>query len=87
MFVSAYGAEAGNLALKSKALGGVYIGGGIAPKILDKLADGSFMRAFADKGRYTELLTRVPVRVILNPDTALRGAAAYSAASPVGEAR
>ena len=87
MFVSAYGAEAGNLALRAKALGGVYIGGGIAPKILDKLADGAFMRAFVDKGRYAELLTRVPVRVILNPDTALRGAASYGAASLTGAAR
>lgn len=87
MFVSAYGAEAGNLALKAKALGGVYVGGGIAPKILDKLADGAFMRAFADKARYTELLMRVPVRVILNPDTALRGAAAYGASLLTGAAR
>ena len=87
MFVSAYGAEAGNLALRVKALGGVYVGGGIAPKILDRLADGAFMRAFVDKGRYAELLSGVPVRVILNEDTALRGAAFYGAASPAGAGR
>jgi glucokinase len=81
LFVSAYGAEAGNLALRAKALGGVYVGGGIAPKIIDKLAGGGFMQAFLDKGRYTEFLTRVPVRVILNENTALRGAAAYGAAA------
>src|SRR5919108_2383843 len=65
MFVSVYGAEAGNLALKGKALGGVYVGGGIAPKIQEKLRDGAFMRAFIDKGRYKELLSSVPVYVIL----------------------
>jgi glucokinase len=79
MFVSAYGAEAGNLALRAKALGGVYVGGGIAPKIADKLADGIFMRSFVDKGRYAELLARVPVRIILNDEAALRGAAYYGA--------
>lgn len=79
LFVSAYGAEAGNLALRAKALGCVYVGGGIAPKILDKLADGAFLQAFLDKGRYEEFLRRIPVRVILNQDTALRGAAAYGA--------
>ena len=57
LFVSVYGAEAGNLALRGKATGGVYIGGGIAPKILAKLEDGTFMRAFLDKGRYRELLS------------------------------
>ena len=79
LFVSAYGAEAGNLALRAKALGGVYVGGGIAPKILSKLADGEFLRAFAAKGRYADLLAQVPVRVILNEEAALRGAASYAA--------
>ena len=79
LFISAYGAEAGNLALRAKALGGVYVGGGIAPKILSKLADGEFMRVFAAKGRYADLLAQVPVRVILNEETALRGAASYAA--------
>ena len=79
LFVSTYGAEAGNLALRAKALGGVYVGGGIAPKILSKLADGEFLRAFAAKGRYADLLAQVPVRVILNEEAALRGAASYAA--------
>jgi glucokinase len=79
IFAHAYGAEAGNLALRAKALGGVYVGGGIAPKIAAKLADGVFMRAFVDKGRYAELLERVPVRIILNEEAALRGAAYYGA--------
>ena len=75
LFVSIYGAEAGNLALKVKALGGVYVGGGIAPKILDKMRDGAFMKAFGEKGRLSPLLKAVPVRVILNPRTPLYGAA------------
>lgn len=75
VFVSIYGAEAGNLALKVKAVAGVYVGGGIAPKILEKLRDGVFMTAFGDKGRLSPLLKAVPVRVILNPKTALYGAA------------
>jgi glucokinase len=79
LFVSAYGAEAGNLALRAKSLAGIYVGGGIAPKILAKLADGTFMRAFTDKGRYAEFVSRIPVQVILNEDTALRGAAYYGA--------
>ena len=79
MFVCAYGAEAGNLGLRAKALGGIYLGGGIAPKILPKLTDGDFMRAFTDKGRYSEFVSRVPVRVILNDEAALRGAASYGA--------
>jgi glucokinase len=79
LFVSVYGAEAGNLALRGKATGGVYIGGGIAPKILAKLEDGTFMRAFLDKGRYRELLSGMPVRVILNDQAALQGAAFYAA--------
>jgi glucokinase len=77
LFVSVYGAEAGNLALKAKALGGVYIGGGIAPKILSKLKDGAFMRAFVDKGRYTDFVSLIPVKVVLNEQTALQGAAYY----------
>jgi glucokinase len=78
LFASVYGAEAGNLALRGKASGGVYIGGGIAPKILAKLKDGPFMRAFLDKGRYRELLSAMPVRVILNDHAALQGAAYYA---------
>jgi glucokinase len=78
MFVSSYGAEAGNLALKGKAIGGVYVGGGIAPKILDKLKDGTFMQAFNDKGRYRELVSSIPVYIVLNDKAALRGAAYHA---------
>jgi glucokinase len=80
MFVSAYGAEAGNLALKIMSVGGLYLGGGIAPRILEKLKDGTFMKAFTDKGRLSQLLVNTPVRVILEPRTALIGAAAHAEA-------
>jgi len=80
MFVSAYGAEAGNLALKILSVGGLYVGGGIAPRILEKLKDGTFMKAFTDKGRLSQLLVTTPVRVILESKTALMGAAAYAEA-------
>jgi glucokinase len=80
MFVSAYGAEAGNLALKLLSVGGVYVGGGIAPRILEKLKDGTFMKAFTDKGRLSQLLINMPVRVILESRAALMGAAAYAEA-------
>lgn len=80
MFVSCYGAEAGNLAMKVLAHGGVYIGGGIAPRILTKLKDGTFMKAFADKGRMHDLVGRMPVRIILESRAALMGAAAYAEA-------
>jgi glucokinase len=76
-FVSILGSEAGNLALKVVATGGVYLGGGIPPKILSKLRDGTFMAAFVNKGRFAEMLSQVPVCVILNEETALLGAAAY----------
>lgn len=75
MFVSAYGAEAGNLALRGLALGGVYVGGGIAPKILPAIEGGAFMQAFLDKAPMTDLLTRVGVKVILNSEAGLIGAA------------
>jgi glucokinase len=77
-FVSIYGAAAGNLALKLMATGGVYLGGGIAPKILPRLQEGLFMRAFEDKGRFDDLLARIPVKVILNDKTALLGAARHA---------
>ena len=80
MFVSAYGAEAGNLALKILSVGGLYVGGGIAPRILEKLKDGTFMKAFTDKGRLSQLLVNTPVRVILESRTALIGAAAFAEA-------
>lgn len=75
MFVSLLGAAAGNLALTVLATGGMYIGGGISPKILPKLRDGTFMKAFAAKGRFEELLQEMPVHVILNDKAALLGAA------------
>ncbi|HZA89826.1 MAG TPA: glucokinase [Solirubrobacterales bacterium] len=78
LMVSVYGAQAGNLALTLKATGGVYLGGGIAPKVLPRLREGGFMRAFTDKGRLSELLERIPVRVILNELTALLGAARHA---------
>jgi len=79
LFASVYGAEAGNLALRAKSVRGLYIGGGIAPKLLAKLKDGVFMRAFVDKGRYADLLASIPVQVVLNEQSALRGAAHYAA--------
>ena len=79
LFVSAYGAEAGNLALRAKSVRGLYIGGGIAPKILQKIKDGTFMRAFVSKGRYADLMAAIPVQVVLNDQAALRGAAYYAA--------
>ena len=75
LFVSIYGAEAGNLALKGKAVGGLYVGGGIAPKIISKLREETFLKAFRDKGRLSSLMKAIPVRVILKPNTALYGAA------------
>lgn len=75
LFVKIYGAEAGNLALTVMAVGGVYLGGGIAPKITDKLVDGSFLESFCRKGRLSGLMKQIPVHVILNPKTALYGAA------------
>lgn len=77
-FVSIYGAEAGNVALKFLAFGGVYIGGGIAPKLLERLKVGSFVHSFCDKGRFRDLLSSIPIYVILNEDTALLGAAAFA---------
>jgi glucokinase len=78
LFASIYGAEAGNLALKALALDGVYVAGGIAPKLLKKLQDGTFMRAFTNKGRYKRLMTTIPVKVVMNPKTALLGAASVA---------
>lgn len=75
MFVSIYGAEAGNLALKALAVGGVFVGGGIAPKIRTKLAEGGFIAAFCDKGRFSDLMESVPVHLVLNTQAPLLGAA------------
>ncbi len=79
MFVAIYGAEAGNLALKCLAVGGVYIGGGIAPQILPALTRDTFMDAFLDKGRFAPLLRDMPVYVATNTQAALLGAAHYAA--------
>jgi glucokinase len=79
LFVSLYGAEAGNLALKLMATGGIYLGGGIAPKNLEPLKRKDFLRSFAAKGRMQSLLESMPVRVILSDQTALVGAARCAA--------
>ena len=78
LFVSAYGSEAGNLALRGVATGGVFVGGGIAPKILPLLQRGEFMDAFRMKPPMTELLSRIPVKIILNPESGLLGAAVHA---------
>jgi glucokinase len=75
LFVSILGATAGNLALTGMTTGGMYIGGGIVPRILPLLEEANFMAAFTDKGRFKELLSRMPVHVILNDKAALLGAA------------
>jgi glucokinase len=80
-FVSILGAEASNLALKVLSTGGVYIGGGIPPRIVPVLQEPYFMRAFLNKGRFAEMLQRMPVHVILNPKAALLGAASYGLAA------
>jgi len=79
VFVRAFGAQAGNLALTLGATGGVYVAGGIAPKILDFLSDGPFMEAFRGKGRLSELMEEYPVRVVTNDGVGLLGAAAVAA--------
>jgi glucokinase len=78
LFVSLYGAEAGNVALKIMATGGVYVGGGIAPKIIRKLMEPRFMKAFVAKGRLQPIVQGIPVRVIMNDKTALLGAARFA---------
>lgn len=79
IFVSIYGAEAGNLALKVVATGGVFIGGGIAPKIVKKLSGPAFMKSFSEKGRVSPMMRNIPVRVITNDKTALLGAGRFAA--------
>jgi glucokinase len=75
IFASVYGSQAGNFALTVLATGGVYIAGGIAPRIIAKLRDGTFMAAFRSKGRLSDLAARIPVHVIVSPDVGLLGAA------------
>ena len=75
IFVSAYGAEAGNLALKLLPYGGLYVAGGIAAKNLALMTEGIFLEAFTHKGRVSPLLDRVPVHIVINPQVGLIGAA------------
>ena len=77
IFVDIYGSEAGNLVLKFLATGGLYLGGGIAPKILEALKKRNFFDAFIKKGRFEDLLRTVPIKVVLDDETALKGAAYY----------
>lgn len=83
LFVAAYGAAAGDLALTLLSYGGVYIAGGIAAKILPLLQAGGFMAAFHTKGRLSPLLYQMPVKVILNPKVGLLGATQFAAQSLV----
>jgi glucokinase len=78
-FVAVYGAQAGNLALTVMATGGVYVGGGIVTKMLPRMTTGAFMRAFVAKGRYEDFMAAIPVHIILEPKTALLGAAQAAA--------
>ena len=80
LWISVYGAEAGNLALKTMATGGIFLGGGISPKILPKLTGPLFMEAFLEKGRLRSLLESIPVQVITNDKAGLLGAARCAAA-------
>jgi glucokinase len=80
LFASIYGAEAGNLALKALSLDGVYVAGGMAPKLIKKLQDGTFMKSFMNKGRYKRLLSHMPVKVVMNQQAALLGAASVAGA-------
>ena len=82
-FVHLYGAEAGNLALKVMSRGGLYLGGGIAPKILPRLQNGRFIASFLNKGRMRPLLEAMPVKVILNDRAALYGPALYASKSRI----
>ena len=79
LFVTLYGAEAGNLALKALARGGVFVAGGIAPKILPKMQSGAFFQAFCEKERFQELLSHIPIHIALNEEAPLLGAAAEAA--------
>jgi glucokinase len=83
LFVEAFGAEAGNLALRTLSTGGVFVGGGIAPKILPALAAGGFVRAFRDKAPFATMLEAMPVKVILNAEAGLLGAATHARANLV----
>lgn len=77
LFISIYGAEAGNLALKFLPLNGLYVGGGIAPKLLEKFKEKIFFKAFKDKGRFESFLSDIPIKIVLNDQAALLGAGEY----------
>lgn len=79
LWITLYGAEAGNLALKTLARGGIFVAGGIAAKILPKLKEGRFVEAFAQKAEFREMLARIPITVVLNQEAPLLGAAATAA--------
>jgi glucokinase len=79
LFCEIFGAQAGNLALTFVSTGGVYLAGGIAPRIVERLKQGQFLTAFRNKGRMSELLSRIPVHVVMNPNVAVLGAAAVAA--------
>jgi glucokinase len=81
LFISIYGAQAGNLALTTRAHGGLYICGGIAPRIIDRIRAGGFMDAFVNKAPMTSLMESIPVRVIMNTQVGLLGAAMFAARS------
>ncbi|HEX6387389.1 MAG TPA: glucokinase [Anaerolineae bacterium] len=85
LFINILGVEAGNMALKLLATGGVYLAGGIPPRILTQLQDGNFMTNFCDKGRFASLLARIPIHVIINPQAALHGAAYHGMEMMHGE--
>ena len=87
LFVSIYGSEAGNLALQYRATGGLFVGGGIAPKILPALAEGGFLEAFRSKPPLEDFLSRVPVRVVKEPRLGLYGAAAAAYRLSISEGR
>ncbi len=78
LFCKIYGAEAGNLALNCLPYGGIYLAGGIGPKILPRLQKGEFMEGFLNKGRYRDMLEKIPVKVCLNPEVAISGALKYA---------
>jgi len=77
LFISIYGAEAGNVALKFLPFNGLYVGGGIAPKLIEKFKDKTFVNAFKDKGRFDKFLSDIPIKVVLNDRAALLGSGEY----------
>ena len=78
LFVTIYGAETGNCALHFMSTGGIFIGGSIAAKNINKMKDPAFMKSFLDKGRMTSLLKQMPVKIVLNDDSGIIGAARYT---------